>query len=413
MRIGAIADDVTGAVDLASNLVARGFRTRLVVGVPTAMPDADADAVVVALKSRTAPVAQALTDTAAALDVLQALGCGQIYVKYCSTFDSTAEGNIGPVCDLVADRVGAQAAVVVPSFPANGRTVYQGHLFVGSTLLAESSMADHPLTPMRDSSVVRLLAAQTASPVGLVDLATVRGGSQLLRSVLNDRANAGQRFVVVDAIDDDDLRTIAAATAQDRLVTGGSGLALGMTGPHQGHARAEAPTAAQQGPRLVLVGSASDATARQLAAAAAAGLPCLTIDPRRAAVQVPQLADQAMAAWRSEPTVPVVIAPTPIEDPAQRREHAAELEHALADVGRILVEQGVRRIVVAGGETSGAVVRELGAHDLRVGGALGPGLAWTYAEIPTAGSRTSIALALKSGNFGNDSIFIDAWEALA
>ncbi|WP_420113019.1 3-oxo-tetronate kinase [Pseudactinotalea sp.] len=411
-HVGAIADDVTGAVDLASNLVARGFRTRLVVGVPAALTKTDADAVVIALKSRTAPVAQALADTRAALDLLHGLGCRQVYVKYCSTFDSTPEGNIGPVCDLVAERVGADRAVVVPSFPANGRTVYQGHLFVGSTLLAESAMSHHPLTPMHDSSVVRLLAAQTSSPVALADLAVVHAGPAALRAEIDRLAGGGARFVVVDATSDADLATIAEATKDDPLLTGGSGLALGMTGPHPDHARAAVSAAALTGPRVVLVGSASDATARQLAAAEAAGLTCLRIDPRHAEGEVRGVAEQARAAWRGQPDTPVVVAPLPIEDVAERREHAAGLEAALADLARTLVDDGARQLVVAGGETSGAVVRRLGAHDLRVGASLGPGLAWTHAEVDVSGSWRPVALALKSGNFGSDSLFIDAWEAL-
>ncbi|GAB2623281.1 3-oxo-tetronate kinase [Pseudactinotalea suaedae] len=411
-RLGAIADDVTGAVDLATNLVARGFRTRLVVGAPETLTATDAEAVVIALKSRTAPVADALADSAAALDALQGLGCDQIYVKYCSTFDSTPEGNIGPVCEMVADRLGVRHCVVVPSFPANGRTVYQGHLFVGSTLLAESSMAQHPLTPMRDSSVVRLLAAQTTSPVGLVELATVQQGPEQLRAELDRRGGAGERFLVVDAVSDEDLRTIAEATERDVLVTGGSGLALGMSGPHPGHARAQAPAETLSGPRLVLVGSASAATARQREAAQAAGLTCLTIDPRHAEDALGGVVEQARAAWRDHPETPVVIAPEPIEDPAERLALAARLEAALASLSRTLLELGVRRMVIAGGETSGAVVGELGAHDLRVGGSLGPGLAWTFAHASTAAGQVPIALALKSGNFGADSLFIDAWEAL-
>lgn len=410
-QLGAIADDVTGAVDLATTLVEQGFRTRLVVGDAPSLDVADADAVVIALKSRTAPVAQALADSAAALETLLHAGCRKIYVKYCSTFDSTPEGNIGPVCDLVADRLAARRSVVVPSLPSNGRTVYAGHLFVGTTLLAESSMADHPLTPMRDSSVVRLLAAQTRSGVGLADLAAVRRGPESLRAELDRQADAGARFVVADAIDDDDLRTIAAATAHDPLVTGGSGLALGMTGPRRGSARAAAPTATVTGPRLVLVGSASAATARQVAAAEAAGAPCLKVDPRVAGEQIDTLVEQALACWAAAPDTPVVIAPVPL-GPQARLAHAAAWEAALARLARELVERGVRRLLVAGGESSGAVVRSLGAHDLRVGAALGPGLAWTFTDISRAAGPTPVALALKSGNFGSDSLFTDAWEAL-
>lgn len=426
--LGAIADDVTGAVDLASNLVSRGHRVQLRFGAPRTRIDAgDADAVVVALPTRTAPVADAVALSVAALDALTDAGADRIYVKYCSTFDSTPAGNIGPVCDAVLDRLGASFTVVVPSFPANGRTVFQGHLFVGDVLLSESSLATHPLTPMTDANIVRVLQRQTPAAVGHVPWQIVAGGSGAVREALAALAGRGIRYAVVDAISDDDLSIVADASSDLAVITGGSGLALGLP-VRPGEAAAAAPGSTLSGPRLVLVGSASHATRAQLAHAERAGVPVvrLPIDDPRSGVDaaLARLSEEATA----DPDAIVAVTPEASEAPVDATtragaERAAALERAFGLLARRFVDAGGRRLLVAGGETSGAVVAALGVDELRLGEVIDPGVAWTYAEAESAadgtggtgdagGAGVPVALALKSGNFGGEAIFTDAWELL-
>jgi uncharacterized protein YgbK (DUF1537 family) len=415
--LGAIADDVTGAVDLAANLVSRGFRTRLRFGVPDDAIDAtDADAVVIALKTRTAPVGQAIAEADASLTALREAGADRIYVKYCSTFDSTPRGNIGPVCDLVVERMRAGTTVVVPSFPDTGRTLYLGHLFVGDVLLSESSLANHPLTPMTDPNIVRVLQQQTPSRVALIPLATVRRGAAAVHAALAGFGEDAVRFAVVDAIDDRDLDTIAEATAEASVVTGGSGLALGMDGPAE-RAAVPTPDELRTGPGIVVVGSASPATRAQHAYAAAAGLPVHRLDLDALDASVERAVQWAIESLARDPGRSPVIAP---EETGTRVDattgagsaRAAALEAAFGELARRCVDAGIRRFIVAGGETSGAVVRALGVGELGVGEPIGPGLAWTFATVRTADGPATIALALKSGNFGGDDFFLDAWRRL-
>ncbi|GAA2300894.1 four-carbon acid sugar kinase family protein [Streptomyces kunmingensis] len=425
--LGAIADDFTGATDLATMLVARGFRTVVAVGSegladdgPAAQEVRAADAVVIALKSRTAPVDEAVGTSLAALRALTDAGCESFYFKYCSTFDSTPVGNIGPVTDALLDALGEQATVVVPAFPATGRTVYKARLFVHDDLLEESPMRDHPLTPMRDSHLVRLLAPQTRRPVRVVGLDTVRAGVQALRSALASPEYAAA-LTVVDATEDQDLRTISAATSSMRLVTGAAGLAVGLTGPHEGTARAAA--ASRPGDvGAVLAGSASAATRAQVAHGREhlphrkLDLAALRADPEAA---VAELVDFARACWRADPErPPLLYAVGSLDDlehqPPEGAVPAAELvERALAECAVGLVRAGARRLLVAGGETSGAVVTALGARTLGIGAQIAPGVAWARTHTGVDGRAESVDLALKSGNFGGTSIFTSAWEHLA
>ncbi|MEU6844035.1 3-oxo-tetronate kinase [Streptomyces sp. NPDC046716] len=425
--LGAIADDFTGATDLATMLVARGFRTVVAVGSeeladdgPAAREVRAADAVVVALKSRTAPADEAVEASLAALRALTDAGCRSFYFKYCSTFDSTPSGNIGPVADALLDALGESATVVVPAFPATGRTVYKARLFVHDELLEESPMRDHPLTPMRDSHVARLLAPQTRRPVRTIGLDTVRAGVEALREALT-APGFTDALTVVDATEDRDLRTISAATASMRLVTGAAGLALGLTGPHEGAARV--PAASRAGdPGAVLAGSASAATRAQVAHATGLlphrklDLAALRADP---AAAVADLVDFARACWHADPERPPLLyavgSPDDLEhDTPEGAVPAADLvERALADVAVRLVGAGARRLLVAGGETSGAVVTALGARTLAIGAQLAPGVAWARTESGVGGSPDGVDLALKSGNFGGTDIFTSAWDELA
>jgi uncharacterized protein YgbK (DUF1537 family) len=417
--LGCIADDFTGATDLASMLVRNGMRTVQVIGVPTASTAPDADAVVVALKSRTAPAAAAIAESLAALRWLQATGCRQIFFKYCSTFDSTPAGNIGPVADALLHALGAGFALACPAFPANGRTVYQGHLFVGDKLLNESGMEHHPLTPMRDSNLVRVLSAQTDGAVALIAWATVAEGAVAIRRAGTRWAEQGRRYAIVDAITDGDLMAIGQAAAPHALVTGGSGLAMGLPENFRRAgvlAARDDPGALDpiEGGAAVIAGSCSRMTLRQIETARDA-LPVLELDP----IATPDAgaltrqaigwADALLAAGERRPLLIAASAPPDKVAALQTllgREAAATLvETTLADVAAHLVRRGVRRLVVAGGETSGAVVSRLGIRQLRIGDEIDPGVPWTATHTDDGPLR----LALKSGNFGAADFFLKAF----
>ncbi|MEU0132024.1 3-oxo-tetronate kinase [Streptomyces sp. NPDC006289] len=423
--LGAIADDFTGATDLATMLVARGYRTVVAVGAdalaegPGGAAVRDADAVVVALKSRTAPVEEAVGASLAALRALRGAGCERFYLKYCSTFDSTPRGNIGPVADALLAELGTRRTVVVPSFPATGRTVYKGRLFVHDDLLDESPMRHHPLTPMRDSHLGRLLAPQTGHPVRLIGLDTVRAGSDVLRAAL-DAPGLSDALVVVDAVSDEDLVTVCAATDHLPLVTGAAGLALGLTGPHAEAARAT-PASGPGEPGLILSGSASSATRAQVAHARSL-LPHRKLDLAALRADftgtVAGLVDFARRAWADDAGKPPLIYAVDdlgdLEQVAPQGGPAASelVERALATTASALVAAGARRLLVAGGETSGAVVTALGVRTLSIGAPIAPGVTWARAEGRAHGRDHSVDLALKSGNFGDTAVFTEAWSAL-
>ncbi|TQF76309.1 four-carbon acid sugar kinase family protein [Elioraea sp. Yellowstone] len=418
--LGCVADDFTGATDLASTLVKEGARTVQLLGVPRPEdPVPEADVIVVALKSRTAPVHEAVAESVAALDWLLAAGCRQAFFKVCSTFDSTDAGNIGPVADALLARLGAGFAPVCPAFPANGRTVYLGHLFVGTALLNESGMENHPLTPMRDANLVRVLGRQTQGGVGLVPFATVAQGAGAIRSAFHAIEDQGRRYAIVDALTEAHLRAIGAACDAVALMVGGSGLAIGLpetwraAGLLAAHGdAARLPPAA--GRAAVVAGSCSRATLGQIGFARDR-VPTLTLDPL-ARPDPAALAGEAIA-WidAQAPDRPLVIAASATPDRVEAlqrrlgREAAGQLvERTLAEVADALVARGVRRLVVAGGETAGAVVSRLGVRRLAIGPEIDPGVPWTYAPDIAGG----LHLALKSGNFGGRDFFLKAFAML-
>lgn len=424
--LGAIADDFTGATDLANNLVRGGMRCLQVIGVPDTPADlSDVDAVVVALKSRSCPADDAVRDSLAALAWLREQGARQIFFKYCSTFDSTERGNIGPVADALLERLGARHTVMVPAFPINGRTVYQGHLFVGDRLLNDSGMQHHPLTPMTDADLVRVLSHQTPHPVGLVDRATLGRGADAARRRLAELADQGVRHVVCDSVDDADLEVLAEASVDLALVTGGSG--LGQALPAQYRAKGwldEIATpgrlAPASGAALVLSGSCSRATLAQvddfLGRHPGAGF---ALDPDALALGDEQWEQAlAFALDRIEQDAPALIYasadPAKVKAAQQRLgvERAGELvECALSQLAVTLVNEGVGRLLVAGGETSGAVVSALRISALRIGEQIDPGVPWTQATLK--GHTAPLSLALKSGNFGGVDFFTRAFEVLS
>ena len=415
LLLGCIADDFTGATDLANTLVKGGMTAVQVIGVPTG-PLPEADAVIIALKSRTAPVGEAVAQSLAACDALLAAGAKQIFWKYCSTFDSTDQGNIGPVADALLKRLGSGFALACPAFPTNGRTIYLGHLFVGNALLNESGMENHPLTPMTDANLVRVLGRQTDGAVGLVPFTTVEQGAAATRQAMMRLAEQGRRYAIVDAVTDQHLLAIGEAAAQHTLMTGGSGVAMGLPEnfrragllPMRGDAASLPP---MQGMAAVLAGSCSRATLGQIGLARD-HVPVLELDAL-ATPDAAALAAQALGwvAGKLAADRPVVIAASaPPEKVAAlqaklgRDAAGALIETAMAAIAEGLVARGVGRLVVAGGETSGAVVQRLGITALRIGPEIDPGVPWTFAE------PRGLHLALKSGNFGARDFFLKAFD---
>jgi uncharacterized protein YgbK (DUF1537 family) len=415
LLLGCIADDFTGATDLANTLVKGGMSAVQVIGVPTG-PLPEADAVIIALKSRTAPVGEAVAQSLAACDALLAAGAKQIFWKYCSTFDSTDQGNIGPVADALLKRLGSGFALACPAFPTNGRTIYLGHLFVGNALLNESGMENHPLTPMTDANLVRVLGRQTDGAVGLVPFTTVEQGAAATRQAMMRLAEQGRRYAIVDAVTDQHLLAIGEAAAQHALITGGSGVAMGLPEnfrragllPARGDAASLPP---MQGMAAVVAGSCSRATLGQIGLARD-HVPVLELDalatPDAAALTVQALDWVAGKLAADRPVVIAASAPpekvAALQAKLGRDAAGALIEAAMAAIAEGLVARGVGKLVVAGGETSGAVVQRLGVTALRIGPEIDPGVPWTFAE------PRGLHLALKSGNFGARDFFLKAFS---
>jgi uncharacterized protein YgbK (DUF1537 family) len=421
MLLGCIADDFTGATDLANNLVRGGMRVVQTIGVPTeGAREVESDAVVVALKSRTIDPDDAVAQSLQALRWLRSRGIPQIYFKVCSTFDSTDRGNIGPVAEALMEALGADFAPVCPAFPENQRTVFKGHLFVGDMLLSDSSMRQHPLTPMTDANLVRVMQRQSRGKVDLVEHAVLRRGADAVRQRIQDLRAAGARFAVVDAIADDDLMTMGRAFDGVTLIVAGSGVAIGL--PQNfgiAPSRHAALLPAAQGHKAIVSGSCSAASNAQVVHFLQAGGEGYAIDPLRIAAGEDVVAG-ALEWSRSRLAIkPVLFYATAQPDAVkavQGRlgvEHAGSMvEHTLSAIARGLVERGVRQLVVAGGETSGACVQALGVDRMRIGPQIDPGVPWCHANSPLTGSE-GLHLALKSGNFGTTDFFTKAFAGLA
>jgi len=428
MVLGCIADDFTGATDLANNLVRGGMRVVQAIGVPAQPLDTQADAVVVALKSRTLPGHEAIAQSLAALRWLQAQGAQQIYFKYCSTFDSTIQGNIGPVAEALMAALGTDFTIATPAFPDNHRTVFKGHLFVGDALLNESGMQNHPLTPMNDANLVRVLQGQCAGQVGLIDYRVVAQGGAAIQARIAQLRSQGVRLAVVDAISNDDLMRLAPALRGMPLVTAGSGVAIGLPGNFglapSSTASALPPAVGQQ---AVVSGSCSLATNRQVQAYIQSGRPALAIEPlqisARQAAEGDVVADVVAdaLAW-AQPLLaqgPVLVyssaeakAVKAVQEQLGAGAAGALVEHTLASIARGLVTLGVRQLVLAGGETSGACVQALNISQLKIGPQIDPGVPWCHAQSEAA-PGAGLHLTLKSGNFGTDDFFSKAFEQLA
>ena len=417
MKLGCIADDFTGATDLANNLVRAGMRTIQTIGVPLQRLATDADAVVVALKSRTIAPKEAIEQSLAALRWLQAEGAGQIYFKYCSTFDSTPAGNIGPVTEALMDALGCGFTIATPAFPDNKRTVFKGHLFVGEQLLSESGMQNHPLTPMTDPNLVRVLQGQCRRKVGLIDHKVVAQGPRAIGARIAALKAQGIGIAIVDAVSNEDLLRLGPAIKDMVLVTAGSGVAIGLPGnfgiePSAG-ASALSPAS---GLRAVVSGSCSLATNEQVLDFIRGGGPALGIDPLRIAAGDDVAGDALSWARALLPTGPVLVFSTAeagavksVQARLGVEEAGAMVERTIAAIAKGLVDLGVRQLVVAGGETSGACVQALGLTQLQIGPQIDPGVPWCYA---TGGAGDGLHLALKSGNFGTPDFFSKAFGML-
>ena len=414
--LGCVADDFTGATDLANTLVKAHMRTVQLLGVPRpGLKVPAADCIIVALKSRSNPAEEAVTMSLAALDWLRQQGARQFYFKYCSTFDSTDEGNIGPVADAMLDGIGADFTVYNPAFPTNKRTVYKGYLFVGDELLSESGMRHHPLTPMTDPSLVRVLQRQTRHKVGLVSYATIVNGVEAVRDAFENLRKQGVRHVILDSITDEHLLTLGEACADLKLVTGGSGMAMGLPANfvRKGQMKSgqRSPLPKVTGATAVLAGSCSVATQGQVALMKQDHeffeLEPMAIASGRDLAQ--EALNWAVGRLAEKPVLIYSTAkPEQVKAVQERlgREHAGALvEETLGKIARGLVASGVRRLVVAGGETSGAVVGALGVEGLAIGPEIDPGVPWTFSI-----GEPSLALALKSGNFGTPDFFTKAFK---
>lgn len=415
MLLGCIADDFTGATDLANSLTREGMACVQYNGNPQVGPAAAAEAAVIALKTRSIAAPEAVAQSLTALHWLVQAGCRRFFFKYCSTFDSTDEGNIGPVAEALMAALDTDFTVFCPAVPENGRSVYQGHLFIGRSPLAESGMRDHPLNPMTDSNLVRVLQRQTRGKVGLVPYDVVDQGAAAIRRRIAALRQQGCRHAIVDALSANHLRDIAAASDDLPLVTGGSGLALGLPALFQrdGASARTASLPATDRLAAVLAGSCSQATNLQVARMRATH-PSFQLDPGALARGDEMIEEVLMWAGSQLASGPILIYSTAPPDElasvkaALGQARASELiETAMGRIARGLVDLGVRRLVVAGGETSGAVVAALEIGSLVIGPEIDPGVPWTV-----SGGEPRIALALKSGNFGGPDFLTRAFEVL-
>jgi len=413
MLLGCIGDDFTGSSDLANTLAKQGMRTVLYSGIPDDAAQSSVEAGVVALKSRSIPAAEAIKQSLEALNWLQSQGCRQFFFKYCSTFDSTVHGNIGPVAEALASQLGASQVIVCPAFPGTGRSVYQGHLFVNDQLLNESGMQNHPITPMTDPDLRRVMQAQCKSSVGHVRYADVAQGAEKISASLAEQDKAGHLFMVVDAINDHDLMSIGNALRDAKLITGGSGVALGLPINFVASGeitRRQTQWAGQSGRVAILSGSCSIATRNQINEHAQQH-PAKQINADEVIAGTTTV-DMIVEWISTQDGIPLVYSSASPELVAAthakyNQATASEaLECFFSQLAQKLVAAGFTRLISAGGETSGAIVEGLSLTALDIGPEIDPG-------VPSLRAGDNLVLALKSGNFGASDFFEKAANLLS
>lgn len=404
--LGVIADDFTGASDIASFLVENGLKTVQMNGVSDCALQSQVDAIVISLKSRSNPVEEAIAQSLQALEWLQQNGCKQFYFKYCSTFDSTEKGNIGPVTDALLDALQDDFTMICPALPVNGRTIFNGYLFVGNVLLNESGMQNHPITPMKDANLVRLMDKQARGKTGLVSYSDLMKGADFVKSRFAELKQQGFRYAVVDSVDNSQLAVLAEAIADFKLVTGGSGLAAYMAARLSGGKQGDNALLPNKAKTVVLSGSCSVMTNKQVAKYAEKA-PHVYLDVAQS-ISNPAYADE-LAQWvlanlnhTLAPMVYATVSPEKLkqiqaEFGADKASHA--IENTFAQLAEKLKAAGVVNFITAGGETSSIVVQQLGFTGFHIGKQIAPGVPWLKAL------DDNIFLALKSGNFGTEDFF--------
>jgi len=402
MLLGCIGDDFTGSSDLANTLAKSGMRTVQYTGVPASSVDDDVEAGVVALKTRSVPASEAIEKSLAALDWLKEQGCKQFFFKYCSTFDSTPDGNIGPVADALAEALSASKVVVCPAFPGTGRTVYQGHLFVKDSLLSESGMQNHPITPMKDPDLRRVMAAQTIQTVGHISASDVFAGAANIQFALDREDSLGHRYIVVDAVRDEDLYSIGGALKDLPLVTGGSGIAIGLPENFGCNHSTVDWSGEKEGKAIALAGSCSTTTRRQIDVHSKHNpVRAISVDDVMEGKESPEEITNWLLAAGELPLLFSSADPEKVS--AAQAKYGAErtsktLEKFFADVASLAIDGGVTRLICAGGETSSAIVEKLNLEELQIGPEIDPG-------VPALRAKEKLVLSLKSGNFGADDFF--------
>jgi uncharacterized protein YgbK (DUF1537 family) len=425
--LGCIADDLTGATDLANNLVRAGMRVVQIIGVPEDAATVEAEAIVVALKSRTIPAAEAAAQSIEACRWLRTRGAQQIYFKVCSTFDSSLRGNIGPVIEALMTELGCDFSVVTPAFPEARRTVFNGHLFVDGVLLSETGMRNHPLTPMKDANLVRVLQKQldpdSGRKVGLIDFRTVAESSDAIWQQMDRLREDGISIAIVDAINNDDLMRLAAAVKGAALVTAASGLAIGLPGNWGiGTAASSCGLPRVAGRKAIVAGSCSNATIAQVRHFIESGGEACQLKPEDLNAdfdsQIVKTLDWAETRWATDRDVPLLLYSTAeaasvraAQELVGAQKVGALIEHALSAIARGLVELGAGQLILAGGETAGACIHALDIRQLQIGPQIDPGVPWCYAGSPVSRSG-NLHVALKSGNFGSQDFFTRAFTLI-
>ena len=416
--LGCIADDFTGATDLANNLVRNGMRVTQTIGIPQHGLNADLDAVVVALKSRNLEPEDAVAQSLAALEYLLSQGAQQIFFKYCSTFDSTPKGNIGPVTEALMAALGTDFTIATPAFPDNARSVFKGYLFVGDQLLSESGMRDHPLTPMTDANLVRVMQAQCTLQVGLIEYRDILAGSDAISSRIARLKSSNTQIAIVDAVTNDDLYRIAPALKDLPLITGGSGIAIGLAANFglQAHPDSSKLPAAN-GYQAIISGSCSQATNLQVEHFKSLGGAAYAVNPLDLNQKSTEQLLQEILTWVQPRlllgSVLIYSSATPervkeVQSQLGVQAAGSAIENLLGMVAQGLLGFGVGQLLLAGGETSGACVKALGIDQMQIGQQIDPGVPWCYAVA----QNKPLHLALKSGNFGTPDFFTHAFSKL-